>query len=62
MGGCEHTTSQLITHLTGTPSEGEGEGGGEFCTVGRFCCFCMFNIEVPVDPWEIMAFRYAHDL
>lgn len=42
--------------------EGRGRGRGEFCTVGHFCCFCMFNIDVPVDPWEIMAFRYAHDL
>lgn len=42
--------------------EGRGRGRSEFCTVGHFCCFCMFNIDVPVDPWEIMAFRYAHDL
>lgn len=24
--------------------------------------FCMFNIEVPLIPWEIMAFEYAHNL
>lgn len=57
-----HSSPPIWQERPGERRGEEGRGGGELCTIGLFCCFCMFNIEVPVGPWEIMAFRYAHDL
>lgn len=41
----------------------QGGGGRSSESMDSFYfCFCMFNIEVPLIPWEIMAFEYAHNL
>lgn len=56
---------QLFVRLA-RRAHGEGkEKGAEAIFLNEwiyFVVFCMFNIGVPLVPWETMAFEYAHNL
>lgn len=55
------SSSHSCTARLARKAQGAGGRASEWMDSFYFC-FCMFNIEVPLIPWEIMAFEYAHNL